>query len=147
MSYKSAKFLLKHYFSKKFYAGVQKYVSRVVGVATGYGLDGKGIEFRWRRDIMHLSRPALGPKQLPVEWVLGLSRGKKRPEHDTDHSPHLVPWSRKSRAIPIIPLWTVQPVQSLSACTTVRFNLTYTSNPPMDRTACTEPQCLYNGVL
>jgi hypothetical protein len=33
----------------------------VVGIATGYGLDGPGIESRWRRDFPHLSRPALGP--------------------------------------------------------------------------------------
>jgi len=34
-------------------------------------------------------------------------------------SPHplLVPWSWKSRAIPLFPLWSVRPVQSLSACT------------------------------
>ena len=38
----------------------------VVGVATGYGLDGPGIESRWKRDIPHLSRPALGPTQSPV---------------------------------------------------------------------------------
>jgi len=31
--------------------------------------------------------------------------------------PLLVPWSRKSRAIPLLPLWAVQPGQSLSACT------------------------------
>jgi len=49
--------------------------------------------------------------------------------------------------IPLLPLWTVRPEQSLSACTTVHFTFTYTSNPPMDRTACTEPQCLYNGAL
>jgi len=59
----------------------------------------------------------------------------------------LEPWSRKSRAIPLIPLWAVRHVKSLSACTTVDFTFTYTSNPPMDRTACTEPQCLYNGAL
>jgi len=35
--------------------------------------------------------------------------------------PPLVPWSRKSRAIPLLPLWTVRPVQSLSACTRVHF--------------------------
>ena len=39
------------------------------------------------------------------------------------------------------------PVQSLSACTKVHFTFTYTSISPMDRTACTEPQCLYNGAL
>ena len=29
----------------------------------------------------------------------------------------------------------------------VHFNFTYTSKPPMSRTACTEPQCLYNDAL
>ena len=49
--------------------------------------------------------------------------------------------------IPVLPLCAVRPVQSLSACTTVHFNFTYTSNPSLCRTACTEPQCLYNGAL
>jgi hypothetical protein len=46
-----------------------------VGIATAYGLDGPGIESRWGRDFPHLSRPALRPIQLPVQWVPGLSRG------------------------------------------------------------------------
>jgi len=33
--------------------------------------------------------------------------------------PFLVPWSRKSRAILLLLLWAVRPVQSLSACTRV----------------------------
>jgi len=66
---------------------------------------------------------------------------------DADPSPLLVLWSRKSRAIPLLPLWAVWPVQSLSACTTVHFTFTCNSTPPMDRTACTEPQCLYNSAL
>jgi hypothetical protein len=46
----------------------------VVGIATGYGLDGPGIEFRLERDFSHLSRPAFlynvyrvfpGDKELP----------------------------------------------------------------------------------
>ena len=69
-----------------------------------------------------------------------------------------------SRAIPLFPLWTVRPVQSLSACTvelylyspygpyglyraSVPVQYSYTSTPPMGRTVCTEPQCLYNGAL
>jgi len=37
--------------------------------------------------------------------------------------PLLVPWSWKSRAIPLLSLWAVQPVQSLSACTKMRFTV------------------------
>jgi len=46
-----------------------------VGIVTGYGLDGPGIESWWGRDILHLSRPALGTTQPPVQWVPGLSQG------------------------------------------------------------------------
>jgi len=47
-----------------------------------------------------------------------------------------------STAIPLLPLWTVRPVQSLSACT-VQLKI----YSPMDRTACTEPQCLYSTAI
>ena len=45
-----------------------------VGIATRYGLDGRGIESWWWRDFPHPSRPALGPTQPPVQWVPCLSR-------------------------------------------------------------------------
>jgi len=69
----------------------------------------------------HLSRPALGPTQNPVQWVPGLSRGKERTERDADPSP---------------------PSSAM-----VMKGYIYTSTPPMGRTACTEPQYLYTGAL
>jgi hypothetical protein len=96
----------------------------VVGITTGYILDGPGIESRWGRGFPHLSRPALGPTQPPVQWVPCLSRGVKS-SRAVKLTPHtlLMPWSRKSRAIPLLPLWAVRPVQSLSTCTSVHFTL------------------------
>ena len=46
-----------------------------VGIATGYGLDGPGIESRWGKDFPHLSRLDLGSTQPPIQWLPGLSRG------------------------------------------------------------------------
>ena len=62
------------------------------------------------------------------------------------------------------PLWAVQPVQSLSACTvqlyiyspygpyglyraSVPVRYSYTSTPPIGRTVCTEHQCLYSTAM
>ena len=63
----------------------------------------------------------LGPTQPPVQWVPGLSRGKERQGRDADPSP-------PSSAV-------------------VMKGQSYTSAPPIGRTACTEPQCLYTGAL
>ena len=47
-----------------------------------------------------------------------------------------------STAIPLLPLWTVRPVQSLSACTVELYLYS-----PYGPTACTEPQCLYSRAI
>jgi len=47
---------------------------RSFGIATGYGLDGPGSN-PGGDEIFRPSRPALGPTQPPVKWILGLSRG------------------------------------------------------------------------
>jgi hypothetical protein len=61
---------------------LQRWPGSSVRIATGYGLDGPGIESRWGRVFPHLSRPALGPTQPPVQWVSGLSRGQKMAGRD-----------------------------------------------------------------
>jgi hypothetical protein len=48
----------------------------VIGIATGYGLDGPGIESRWGRDFPLLSRPAPGPTQPLVQWYRVFPGGK-----------------------------------------------------------------------
>jgi hypothetical protein len=54
------------------------------GIATGYGLDGPGIESRWGLDFSYTSRSALGPTQPPV-MATGSSPGVKRPGLGADH--------------------------------------------------------------
>jgi hypothetical protein len=65
-----------------------------VGIAIRYGLDDPGIEFRWGRDFPHLSRPALGPPNIPYKVYRVFPRGRKRPGLDADPSPLLVPRSK-----------------------------------------------------
>ena len=78
------------------------YVCSSVGIAIDYGLDGPAIKSRWG-EIFRPSRSALGPTQLPIQWVPGLSPWVKygRGVLLTTH-PLLVRWSRKSRAIPLL---------------------------------------------
>jgi hypothetical protein len=70
-------------------------------IATGYGLDGPGIESRWRRDFPHLSRPALWSTQPPVQWVPGVESG--RGVTLTPH-PLLVLRSKNTVEIPLLSL-------------------------------------------
>jgi hypothetical protein len=46
-----------------------------IGITTGYGLDGPGIESQWGGNFPLLSRSAPEHTQPPVKWVPGLSRG------------------------------------------------------------------------
>jgi len=89
----------------------------IVGIASGYGLDRPGIESHWGA---RFSAPVqTGPGAHPASCTMGTGSfpGVKSGRGVT-LTPHplLVPWSRK------------------------------TSTPPMGRTACTMPQCLYKGA-
>ena len=89
-----------------------------VGVATGYGLDGPGIESRWGARFP--ASVQTGPGAHPASCTMGTrSFPGVKSDRDVTLTPHplLVPWSRKSITIPLLPLWAVRPVQSLSACT------------------------------
>jgi len=92
-----------------------------VGIPTGYGLDCLGIESRWGRDFPPIQT---GPTAHPASCTMGTGSfpGVKSGQGValTPH-PLPVPWSRKSRAILLLPLWAVRPVQSLGACTGVQF--------------------------
>jgi hypothetical protein len=94
----------------------------IVGIATGYGL---GKKSRWGRDFPYLSRLALGVHPASCTMGTGSFPGVKsgRGMTLTPH-PLLVLWSWKGRAIPLLPVWTVWPVQSLGACTRVHFTFT-----------------------
>jgi hypothetical protein len=75
-----------------------------VGIATGYGLDGPG----WNRGGARFSTPVqTGPGAHPASCTMGTGSfpGVKsgRGVMPTPHS-LLVPWSRKGRAIPLLPL-------------------------------------------
>ena len=93
-----------------------------VGIATRYGLEGQGIESRSGQDFPHTSRPAQGAHPASCTMGTGSFPGIKsgRGVTLTPH-PLLVPLGMKEYS--------------------------YTSTPPMGRTACTEPQCLYKGAL
>jgi hypothetical protein len=57
-----------------------------VGIATDYGLDGPGIESRWRRVSARPNRP-WGPPSLLYSGYRVFPGGKVRPGRDADHSP------------------------------------------------------------
>jgi DNA-binding transcriptional LysR family regulator len=92
---------------------------------TDYGLDGPGIESRWAKFFAPVQTD---PGAHPASCTRGTGSfpGVKSGQGVT-LTPHplLVPWLRKCRAIPLLPLWTVRPVQSLSACTRVTFTFKY----------------------
>jgi len=100
------------------------------------GIVSRLVYYQFFRIISYLSTTTLStrtcpdrpwdPPSLLYNGYQVFPGGKERPGRDADPSPFLVPWSRKGRAIPLLPLWAVRPVQSLSACTGVQFILIFT---------------------
>jgi hypothetical protein len=93
-----------------------------VGIVTGYGLDGQGIESRWRGESFRTCPEwPWGPLSLLYNGYRVFPGGKERPGRDAD--------------------------PSLPSSVVVMKEQSYTSTPPMGRTACRVPQCLYKGAL
>jgi hypothetical protein len=93
-----------------------------VAIATGYGLDGPRIESRL--GVRFSASVQTGPGAHPASCTRGTGSfpGVKSGRDVTLAPRHLlVPWSWKCRAISLLPLWAVRPVQSLSACTRVHI--------------------------
>jgi len=67
-----------------------------VGIAARYGREGQGTRSRRGRDFPHLSRPALGPTQPPVNGYRVSLPGVKRPGRSFDHPPLLAPKLKKA---------------------------------------------------
>ena len=123
-----------------------------VGIATGYGLKGPGIESRRGGEIFRFCPDRLwGPSSLLHNGYRVSFQGVKRPGRGVGHPPsssaevkervelNLYPPSGphracngitlplpNSKAIPLLPLLVVWPVQSLSACKRVHFTFTFT---------------------
>ena len=95
-----------------------------VGIATGYGTGRSGDRIPvWARFSPFVQT---GPGAHPASCTMGTGSflGVKSGRGVTlTPYPLLVSWSRKGRVIPLLPLWAVRPVQSLSDCTRVTFTL------------------------
>jgi hypothetical protein len=59
----------------------------IVSIVTHYGLDSPGIEYQWRPDFPHLSRPALGPPSLLYYGYRVSLPGVKRPGRSANYPP------------------------------------------------------------
>ena len=58
-----------------------------VGIATPYGLDGPGIESRWRARFSAPVQTGTGAYKPLIQWVPGLFLEGKRPGRGVDHPP------------------------------------------------------------
>ena len=87
--------------------------SSVVGIQTGYGLHGLGIESLWGARFSAPVQTGPGAHPASCTMVTGSFPGIKSGRGvRLTRQTLLVPWSRKCSAIPLL-LWAVRPVQSL----------------------------------
>jgi hypothetical protein len=75
-----------------------------VGIATGYGLDGPGIESRWGEIFRTCPDRPWGPLSLLYNGYRVFPGSRKRPGREANPSHLRVPRYKKSRAIPLLSL-------------------------------------------
>jgi len=83
----------------------------------------------WPKNLV-INRPIFSVASCTIGTVF-FPGGKERPGRDADPSPPSSVVVMKSKAIPLLPLWAVRPVQSLSACTRVHVTFTLFSVWPV----------------
>jgi len=66
-----------------------------VSIEARHGLDGPGIESRWRRDFPNPSRPTPGSRSTYCPMGTGSFPGVRRPGRGVDHAPNLAPRLKK----------------------------------------------------
>jgi len=62
---------------------------RVVGIATGYWINGSGIKYRWRWDLSALVHTGPGTHPDPYTMGTGLFPGEKRRRRGVNQQCHL----------------------------------------------------------
>jgi hypothetical protein len=97
---------------------IHAYLHSAVVIATRYGLDGPGIEFRCVARVS--TRVQAGPGTHPASYTMGTGSypGLKRSRCGVDHSSHLSPML-KFRTILLLHLW------GLVACSRAIFTFTF----------------------
>jgi len=76
-----------------------------VGLATRYGLDDLGIEFRWGRDFQHPPRPALCPTSLLYNGYRVFPGGKAAGAWLWPPTPSSANVKERVDLYPLLPIW------------------------------------------
>jgi len=88
---------------------------------------------------------SLVPSSLLYKGTGSFSRKKSGRGVTLPPHPLIVHWTRKSRAIRLLPLWAVRPLQRLSAVTSVHFTF-YTSKYVLKNSHLVKPLCASSNV-
>jgi hypothetical protein len=106
-----------------------------VGIATGYGLDGPGIESRWGEIFRTCPDRPWGPPSLLYNEYRVLPGSRKRPGRDTDPSPN-------SSAERLAMGWTVRGSNPVAG----RFSALVQTGPGAHSAFCTMGTGSFPGV-